>query len=626
MRHGRSALLLSVLLVAGLAVTPSAADLLPEHDGALIQEVDRGTSVLLDGYVPMTDGTLLRLQVDRPKAAPRVPTLLMYQGYTHLVDRSVHPAVGLQQWARENGYALMLATTRGTGCSGGEWDLLAEQEALDARDLIQWVVSQEWSDGKVAMIGESYAGFEQLRIASLRPSGLVAIAPGAPLADIYRDVAAPGGIPNTLLPGAFTATVMQGSLQAGVDELQAGGEDGELTDRCLRHQADRATAPTGPPAVQFAGYRWDGEELRERSPSSYDISLPMLALVAWQDELLGSRAIDSLARMTGPVHAVLSNGDHTNMWTSASYQEQLRAFLDFYVKGIDNGFDAQDRIQLWWETTRPPGQNPVLVSTPSWVDGVPRLPAPSARVTELQLTEGGALTDGAGSGPADSYSSVPGNGQARDQAVFPTYDPQDVEAADPQPSAWTLPAGDGLALAYTSQPLTKDLTALGSGSVDLSLSSSAPDTDVQVVLTEVRPDGQEMYVQAGWLRASHRVEDAALTEPTRPFHTHRSADWAPLVPGQVEQLRVEINPFGHVFRTGSRIRLWIEAPAKTFGLRSLEPLPFTSQNSVHHDAAHPSVLRLSTLPGRHAQTPHPECGTVIRQPCRPDPLAAPPAV
>jgi putative CocE/NonD family hydrolase len=215
---------------------------------------------------------------------------------------------------------------------------------------------------------------------------------------------------------------------------------------------------------------------------------------------------------------------------------------------------------------------------------------------------------------------VPGNGQARDQAVFRTYDPARLDPADPQPSAWTAPAGAGYALAYTSPPLDKDVTALGSASVDLSITSTAPDTDVQVVLTEVRPDGQEMYVQAGWLRASHRVEDVQRSEPTRPFHTHRREDWKPLVPGAVERLRVEINPFGHVFRAGSSIRVWVEAPAKTFGLRSLEPLPFVSQNQVHHDAMHPSVLRLSTLPGRHAPTAHPACGSVIRQPCRVDPL------
>lgn len=619
----RRAVLLSLIAsVTLIGSIPPASALLAQGDPHLLRVLDNGDTVLLDGYVAVSDGTVLRLQVDRPKAPAQVPTLLVYQGYTHLIDQALHPSVGLQDWAMSNGYALMYATTRGTACSGGSWDLLSNQEALDARDLIEWIAAQSWSDGKVAMVGESYAGFEQLRVAALRPRGLVAIAPAAPFADAYRDVAAPGGIPNTLLPGLFSADIMQRAPAAAGYELDTYRDDPDFASRCARHQAERAGNPAGSPLAQFTAHRWDDDFMRSRAPGRDDIALPMLVLTAWQDELLGSRAVDRLLRMTGPVHAVLSNGDHTHMWTSSSYQEQLRSFLDFYVKGLPNGFDEQDRVQLWWETTRAPGQLPVLESTPSWRTGVPRLPAPSARTTELHLSEHGTLSSGPGTGPADSYTAVPGNGQARDQAVFPVYDTKQVDPADPQASAWTLPAGKGYALAYTSAPLRTDLTALGSAAVDLWLTSSAPDTDVQVVLTEVRPDGQEMYVQAGWLRASHRAEDPTRTAPTRPFHTHRMEDTAPLTPGTPAQLRVEIHPFGHVFRSGSSIRLWVEAPATTFGLRSLEPLPFPAVNQVHHDGQRPSVLRLATLPGRHAPTAHPPCGAVIRQPCRPDPIAA----
>ena len=44
------------------------------------------------------------------------------------------------------------------------------------------------------------------------------------------------------------------------------------------------------------------------------------------------------------------------------------------------------------------------------------------------------------------------------------------------------------------------------------------DADVEVNLSEVRPDGQEMYVQSGWLRASHRALDPKSTE-LWPEHT-----------------------------------------------------------------------------------------------------------
>ena len=46
---------------------------------------------------------------------------------------------------------------------------------------------------------------------------------------------------------------------------------------------------------------------------------------------------------------------------------------------------------------------------------------------------------------------------------------------------------------------------VGTASVDLWVQSSAKDADLQVVLSEIRPDGKEQFVQAGILRASMRA-------------------------------------------------------------------------------------------------------------------------
>ena len=63
----------------------------------------------------------------------------------------------------------------------------------------------------------------------------------------------------------------------------------------------------------------------------------------------------------------------------------------------------------------------------------------------------------------------------------------------------------------------------GTGSVDLWISSSAADSDVQVTLTEVRPDGTERYVQNGWLRLSHRKLDPARSTDAQPVPLRRGA-------------------------------------------------------------------------------------------------------
>ena len=99
----------------------------------------------------------------------------------------------------------------------------------------------------------------------------------------------------------------------------------------------------------------------------------------------------------------------------------------------------------------------------------------------------------------------------------------------------------------------------GPSSLDLYLKSSARDTDLQVTLSEVRPDGNETYVQNGWLRASHRKLDARRSTSLDPFPTHLQPDAAPLPHGRFALVRVPIFPVAHAFRAGSRIRVTVEA-------------------------------------------------------------------
>ncbi len=76
------------------------------------------------------------------------------------------------------------------------------------------------------------------------------------------------------------------------------------------------------------------------------------------------------------------------------------------------------------------------------------------------------------------------------------------------------------------------MTVIGNASVDLWLKSTAPDTDIQVTITEVRPDGKETYVQNGWLRASNRALSSDATE-LRPTHPLTEAAAAPASGRQV---------------------------------------------------------------------------------------------
>jgi predicted acyl esterase len=228
----------------------------------------------------------------------------------------------------------------------------------------------------------------------------------------------------------------------------------------------------------------------------------------------------------------------------------------------------------------------------------------------LHTTPDGKLVDEPTPGEV-SYNYTPGSGtQQRGgyklTGAVPTID-------NVQPASWNEKPAEGTYAMFETGVLASDKVLAGPGSVDLSVSSTAPDTDFQVTLTEVRPDGQEMFVQQGWLRASHRAEDAELSTPLRPYQTHTLEDAAPLVPGEATDLRIEIFPFGHTFREGSKLRIYVEAPHIKPDLWGFTALPTPAVNTIFTGE---SSVALPLLEGETAETPLPSC-TLRNQPCRP---------
>jgi uncharacterized protein len=171
-------------------------------------------------------------------------------------------------------------------------------------------------------------------------------------------------------------------------------------------------------------------------------------------------------------------------------------------------------------------------------------------------------------------------------------------------------------VSYTSPRLTRDTEFFGSGSANLYLSSTAPDTDLQITLTEVRPDGQEVYIDRGWLQASHRALDARRSTALAPFHVDTQASIRPLQAGKRTLMRVQLDPFDYVFRKGSSIRLWIDAPTGETGGWSLNFIQAPAVNRIFADAHDPSALVLGHMSGGRAGAPLPACDTVLNQPCR----------
>jgi hypothetical protein len=180
---------------------------------------------------------------------------------------------------------------------------------------------------------------------------------------------------------------------------------------------------------------------------------------------------------------------------------------------------------------------------------------------------------------------------------------------------WAQPVA-GNALVYETPALESDTTMIGSGSADLWIRSSEADTDLQVTLSEVRPDGKETYVHSGWLRATKRALDEELSTELQPIPSQLEGEAADLPDGEFEPVRLEIYPFAHAFREGSKVRITISAPGGDRPVWSFVTLDGTQENEIARSSGRPSAVVLPVVPGLDIPTELPPCPGLRGQPCR----------
>ncbi|KAH0010652.1 alpha/beta-hydrolase, partial [Aureobasidium melanogenum] len=155
---------------------------------------------------------LVRVNVYRPKTSEKVPVLVTYGPYgkdipyadfhaksfsevnpEHKSEHSAWETPDPAFWTK-NGYAVVRADERGLGQSPGLLDTMSRGTSEAFFDVVEWAAEQEWSSGKVGLLGISYFAGSQWRVAARNPKGLSAIVPWEGMSDYYRDRCRHGGI------------------------------------------------------------------------------------------------------------------------------------------------------------------------------------------------------------------------------------------------------------------------------------------------------------------------------------------------------------------------------------------------------------------------------------------------
>jgi putative CocE/NonD family hydrolase len=297
-----------------------------------------------------------------------------------------------------------------------------------------------------------------------------------------------------------------------------------------------------------------------------------------------------LARVFGP-GATLAPDRFTNQ---PDYATALRAY------------ESEPRVRVLFDVGAEKSPMPAFSTT------APSFPLPNTTPTTWYLGSTGTLTDAAPSSTAPSSTAA--DRFRYDPSAFPRTMTTSDDDLTPKYGWKPVPAGK--ALGYVTDPLAADTVLAGTGSIDLWVRSSKPDVDLEVTISEVRPDGKETYVQSGWLRGSQRALDPAKSTALLPVQTHALADVEPLSATDASLVRVPLYPFAHAFRAGSRIRIVVQPPGGNRPSWAFAALPAPRTVTISRSAAQPSKVVLPVVSGVDVSTPLPACDTLRGQPCR----------
>jgi len=480
--------------------------------------------------IEMDDGLVLRADVFRPIQEGKYPVILTYgiyakgvayqEGYHHQWNKMVadYPEIlemstnKYQNWEVTDpecwiphGYVCIRVDSRGAGWSPGFMAPNSPREIDDLYECIEWAGVQEWSNGKVGMLGISYYARNQWRIAGRKPPHLTAIIPWEGGNDTYRDSGYHGGILSQFQEQWSKVQVMNVQYGRG-ENARKHPVTGESVAGSITLSEEELAANRVNAFEELKKHPFDGPWHRERSGDLSKVTLPLLTCANW-----GGQGIHPRGNFNGYIESpseqkwLEAHGDsHWSLFSSAYGLDLQKRFFDHFLKGIDNGWEKTPRVAL---NVRHPGPKFVHRYENEW-------PLARTQWTKFYLDlENEALR----TEPVAQEASLEYDGM-----------------------------GDGVT--FWMPPMEEDTEITGPMAAKLFVSSSTEDADLFLIVRVFDPEGKELTfmgstdphtpIANGWLRVSHRALDPEKSTFYRPYHPHDKAE--KLTPGEVYECDVEI--------------------------------------------------------------------------------------
>ncbi len=564
------------------------------NGSTVAQQIDQGSDKTLtikidfDQRIRMRDGVELSADVYRPDATGKFACILNRTPYL----KSSDGALTFGRFFAQHGYAFVAVDVRGRGDSPGTF-VPYRHEGQDGYDAVEWCATQPWSTGKVGTIGGSYNGKTQWLTAVEEPPHLTTmialVSPSDPFVEF------PTGEPIPL--GVSWYYLTSGHVLQNMDAVDWASLIWHLPLLTM----DEATGRAMPEwREQFNHTRLDSFWEPERYQNKFDrVQVPVFHISGWyDDEQIGTplnfigmttKGAPSVRKyqklLMGPwPHAVNSKsklGD-VDFGPSAiiDINQTMLRWFDAWLKGIDNGVKSEAQVRIF------------VMGSNQWVDEQ-EWPMTRTRYTKFYLHGSGRANSVYGDG---KLSTDKPQSEKSDQY---TYDPDAPVPFITEPSFAQIGGPDDYrpierrddVLVYTGDPVTHDTEVCGPIKVTLYAASTATDTDYTAKLIDVWPNGFAERLSDGIVRARFRsgMDREELIQP-----------------GTIYEYQIEAWNTCQMFKAGHHIRVEISSsafPKYPRNLNTGEPLgrsnkSLTAQQTIYHDAQHPSHVTLPIVPER----------------------------
>tara|TARA_B110000116_G_C16798901_1_gene568848 strand:- start:3549 stop:5402 length:1854 start_codon:yes stop_codon:yes gene_type:complete len=582
--------------------------------------------------VPMRDGIRIATDIFRPAkngelVAEKFPIVLQRTPYNKTGTRLVESA----RFFASHGYVVALQDHRGRFASEGVFTKYIG-EGKDGYDAIEYLATLPYGDSQIGMWGTSYGAHSQANAAKLKPPHLrtIVLNMGGMSNGWDHKVRNHGAFENQQLTWAFRQLGAESTDPAVHEMLSTDSINNWLTVMPLRKGLNPLSI-----APNFEDYilkmmthsdyddYWKHPDLNWVEHYDETADIPMQLLSGWYDSYGGGTIHNYLElsqRLDSPVQLVMGPWTHSGNTRSYAgnvefgpaaaiddfHHEYHLRWFDRHLKGKEDGpANANVRAFVMGTGDGHKDQNGRLYHGGYWKEGAD-WPLPNTAMTPYYFHADGTLStlrpanDVAPTtytfDPSDPVPTIGGSFSSTSPVFEPgAYDQREADDVFAAKKPYLPLKSRNDVLVFQTEPLAEDVEVVGPIEVRLFVSSSATDTDFTAKLIDVYPPstdyptGFEMNLTDGIVRARYR---------DRPDRQELMA------PGEIYEIVVTPFPNANHFKKGHRIRIDISSsnfPRFDVNPNTGEPLgkhrrSITADNTIYHDADHPSHVILPILP------------------------------